>query len=222
MITLLIFILNTTLISTLMCLNDRLIHQVPLWRQRSFCFHCGHILAWFDLMPVLSAVMTQSRCRYCQHTYGWRYGFLELLGGLIGTWLFVSPQLWITALLLFFLALEDWTRQTIHANLLLPWLLYLVWTHWFEPQLLIAGGLGLVCLFLIYCRHTMGSGDLPVLLTLACVSSATALPLTLLLSTLLTYTYLKLRMVRIAPYVPFLLVSWLLSLCIEKAITWLI
>ncbi len=202
-----------------MCLNDRLTHHVSLWRQRSFCFHCGHVLAGYDLIPILATCLTLGRCRYCQYKFGWHYGCLEFLGGLIGTWLFFEPKFWVTALLLFFMAIEDWALQRIHANLLLPWLVYLSWVNWAQTQLLIASILGLACLFLIYCRQAMGSGDLPVLLTLALVTSATTLPLTLLLSAMLAYSYLRLKNAKSAPFVPFLLLGWLLSLGIEKAIT---
>ena len=32
----------------------------------SECSHCGHKLAWFDLIPVLSWVLLRGKCRYCQ------------------------------------------------------------------------------------------------------------------------------------------------------------
>ena len=33
--------------------------------ERSECTHCHHILAWYDLVPVLSWVSLRGRCRYC-------------------------------------------------------------------------------------------------------------------------------------------------------------
>ena len=35
-------------------------------RERSECTHCHHILAWYDLIPVLSWVFLRGRCRYCR------------------------------------------------------------------------------------------------------------------------------------------------------------
>lgn len=81
-----------------MCLNDRLTHKIPLTTKRSFCWHCGHVLVWFDLIPIVSALLTKSRCRYCQKPYGYTYVLFECLGGIIGTWLFPEPELWLTAL----------------------------------------------------------------------------------------------------------------------------
>lgn len=34
-------------------------------RERSECTHCHHILAWYDLIPVVSWVLLGGKCRYC-------------------------------------------------------------------------------------------------------------------------------------------------------------
>lgn len=34
-------------------------------KERSECTHCHHVLAWYDLIPVLSWLMLRGRCRYC-------------------------------------------------------------------------------------------------------------------------------------------------------------
>lgn len=33
--------------------------------ERSECTHCHHVLAWYDLIPVVSWAMLRGRCRYC-------------------------------------------------------------------------------------------------------------------------------------------------------------
>ncbi|MFZ1812597.1 MAG: prepilin peptidase, partial [Candidatus Saccharimonadales bacterium] len=35
-------------------------------RERSECTHCHHILAWYDLVPVVSYLLLRGRCRYCR------------------------------------------------------------------------------------------------------------------------------------------------------------
>lgn len=35
-------------------------------RERSECTHCHHVLAWYDLVPVLSYAWLRGRCRYCR------------------------------------------------------------------------------------------------------------------------------------------------------------
>lgn len=34
-------------------------------RERSECTHCHHVLAWYDLVPVVSWLSLRGRCRYC-------------------------------------------------------------------------------------------------------------------------------------------------------------
>lgn len=37
-------------------------------KERSECTHCHHILAWYDLIPVLSWLSLGGKCRYCRKT----------------------------------------------------------------------------------------------------------------------------------------------------------
>lgn len=37
---------------------------------RSQCLHCGHTLAWYDLLPLASWISTKGKCRYCKHPIG--------------------------------------------------------------------------------------------------------------------------------------------------------
>src|SRR3954468_7466811 len=39
--------------------------QTTTATDRSRCLHCGHTLAWYDLLPLVSWVSTKGRCRYC-------------------------------------------------------------------------------------------------------------------------------------------------------------
>jgi len=50
---------------------------------RSFCPHCKHTLAWYDLIPVLSFVLLKGRCRYCAKKISWQYPLVELATGLV-------------------------------------------------------------------------------------------------------------------------------------------
>lgn len=46
---------------------------------RSMCVHCGHELAWYDLLPVLSWLSLGGKCRYCKERISWQYPVVELL-----------------------------------------------------------------------------------------------------------------------------------------------
>lgn len=52
--------------------------QTTLAKDRSRCLHCGHELAWYDLVPLLSWASTGGKCRYCQAPIGWFEPAIEL------------------------------------------------------------------------------------------------------------------------------------------------
>lgn len=76
--------------------------------ERSECTHCHHVLAWYDLVPVLSWLMLRGKCRYCQKKIDdspltevgvsvvfvlsymcWPFGFSVSGWALLGIWLFM-------------------------------------------------------------------------------------------------------------------------------------
>jgi leader peptidase (prepilin peptidase)/N-methyltransferase len=69
--------------------------QTTTTTDRSRCLHCGHTLAWYDLLPLVSWMSTKGKCRYCQTSIGWFEPTIEL-----GTALFFvgSYLLWPYAL----------------------------------------------------------------------------------------------------------------------------
>ncbi len=50
---------------------------------RSRCPHCGHILAWYDLIPVLSFLTLGGRCRHCGKPISAQYPLVELATGIL-------------------------------------------------------------------------------------------------------------------------------------------
>jgi leader peptidase (prepilin peptidase) / N-methyltransferase len=63
------------------------IHRVPrgmsVVRPRSQCPACGHAIAGFDNVPVLSYLLLRGRCRYCKAPFSPRYLMVELLAGML-------------------------------------------------------------------------------------------------------------------------------------------
>jgi leader peptidase (prepilin peptidase)/N-methyltransferase len=53
----------------------------PLTPRRSFCFRCGHVLRWWENVPVLSFCLLQGRCRACQERIPRRSLLMELGSG---------------------------------------------------------------------------------------------------------------------------------------------
>jgi leader peptidase (prepilin peptidase)/N-methyltransferase len=51
--------------------------------EASHCPHCGHKLAAWENIPLLSFVALRGRCRSCKATISWQYPAVELLTGLL-------------------------------------------------------------------------------------------------------------------------------------------
>ncbi|MCY1081146.1 prepilin peptidase [Archangium lansingense] len=89
---------------------------------RSRCPKCGHQLAWYENIPVLSWLALRGRCSSCGQSISWRYPLIELL----------------TALL--FLACQrrfGWTPELVAALvmvLLLVPLSFIDLEHWILPH----------------------------------------------------------------------------------------
>lgn len=52
--------------------------QHQLTADRSRCLHCGHILKWYDLIPLISWTLLRGKCRYCHRPIGWLEPLIEL------------------------------------------------------------------------------------------------------------------------------------------------
>ncbi len=74
-----IFIFGLAIGSFMNALIYRLYNQKPIvGNVRSECPHCGHVLAWRDLIPILSFIMLIGRCRYCKKKISWQYPLVEI------------------------------------------------------------------------------------------------------------------------------------------------
>lgn len=57
----------------------RLRHKRNWVSERSECEHCHHVLAWYDLLPVLSWLQLRGKCRYCHKSLSIEYPIAELV-----------------------------------------------------------------------------------------------------------------------------------------------
>ena len=64
--------------SFLNCVIYRLEEGKSFLKGRSFCPHCGHSLAWKDLIPLLSFLFLRGKCRYCKKEISFQYPLVEL------------------------------------------------------------------------------------------------------------------------------------------------
>lgn len=157
---------------------------------RSMCPHCQHVLAWNDLLPVVSWALLRGKCRYCHKPISAQYPFVELitaglftasyvfwpfsLGGMVNYLLF---GLWLVCLvMLVALAVYDLRWMLLPNRIVFPLTAVSVVYAGFsavvadDPKqsillsvvsLLIAGGIFYV-LFQISAGKWIGGGDVKI------------------------------------------------------------
>lgn len=77
------FILGTILGSFFNVLGTRVIKKESIIKPRSHCDKCGHVLAWYELIPILSFAFLKGKCRNCKTKLSFLYLFSEFFCGLL-------------------------------------------------------------------------------------------------------------------------------------------
>ncbi|NOZ09145.1 MAG: prepilin peptidase, partial [FCB group bacterium] len=140
------------------------IYRIPLGKSivtpRSSCTNCGHMISWYENIPVLSYLILRGRCSGCSQKISFRYPLVELLTAAIlyVTYLRVADPIdlvfyGIFLCLLIGLTFIDFDHQIIPDSFLVAALipaLYFVFTDGYEQiPLHFWGFLGLGLGFLI-------------------------------------------------------------------------
>jgi leader peptidase (prepilin peptidase) / N-methyltransferase len=98
-------------------------------RGRSYCPDCRHNLSWLDLIPVISFVLLQGRCRYCRKQISWQYPLVELGTALLfmaGTGVLQTEHVfyllyfWVIASLLVVLFVYDLRHYILPDKIVFP------------------------------------------------------------------------------------------------------
>lgn len=149
---------------------------------RSKCPQCGHTVAAYDNVPVLSWLWLRGRCRSCRWRIPVRYPFVELLSGAAAgavVWRYGATleALWLYAFvsILLIITFIDWDHQIIPDPLsiggtVLGWAGAAVCLDIGLVQSLVGSlvGAGLVLLIAVVYRlarkvHGMGGGDVKLM-----------------------------------------------------------
>jgi leader peptidase (prepilin peptidase) / N-methyltransferase len=103
---------------------------LTLSRPRSRCRQCGHVIRWYENVPVISYLVLRGKCSACAAPIGLRYPLVELVTGALfafaawhwgATWSALAWSGFAAALVA--LALIDWDTTLLPDDITLP----LVW-----------------------------------------------------------------------------------------------
>jgi leader peptidase (prepilin peptidase) / N-methyltransferase len=174
---------------------------LTLSKPRSRCPHCDHAISAFENIPVISYLWLRGRCSGCQAKISARYPIIELLTALTSVavaWHFGFS--WATLAALFFtwalitLTMIDFDYQLLPDSITLPFLwlglTLSLWPVFVDSPTAIVGALaGYLSLWSIYWlfklltgKEGMGYGDFKLLALLGAWMGWQALPVIILLS----------------------------------------
>lgn len=173
-------------------------------RPRSTCPQCGHLIRWFENIPVFSWIFLQARCSSCQTSISYRYPLVELLTGFLfmGIYLklgfsFFLLESLIFAFLLVVASFIDFDHRILPDKITLPGILLGLIGAALNPEreflpsflgVLVGGGFlyALAYLYLILRkRDGMGGGDIKLLGWIGAVLGVQSVPFVILISSLL-------------------------------------
>jgi len=77
------FVLGTALGSFYNVVGTRVLKKQSIIKPRSHCEKCGHVLAWYELIPIFSFIFLKGKCRNCKTKLSYLYLFSEFFCGLL-------------------------------------------------------------------------------------------------------------------------------------------
>lgn len=177
--------------------------QLSLSRPASHCPNCGARIRPWQNIPVLSWLLLRGRAACCGARISTQYPLVEILSGVIAGlcawrfgWGWELAAAYVLAMTLVVGAVIDWNTQLLPDNITLPllWLGLLVnTTGAFVPlqEAVIGAAAGYLALWSVFMlfkvvtgKEGMGFGDFKLLAALGAWFGWTALPMLLLLSSL--------------------------------------
>lgn len=139
---------------------------------RSRCSSCGHVIAWYENIPILSYLFLRGKCSVCGAKFGWRYPMVEAVTGVL--FFFCAWRWGLTATglawsgfaaTLLALALIDWDTTLLPDDVTLPllWAGLIVAALGWNPAVQLTDALwgtvaGYLSLWLVYWAFKLATG----------------------------------------------------------------
>ena len=77
------FILGTVMGSFYNLVGLRIVNKESIIKPSSHCEKCGHVLSWYELIPIISFIFLKGRCRNCKTKLSYLYLFSEFFSGVL-------------------------------------------------------------------------------------------------------------------------------------------
>ncbi len=228
------FIIGLVFGSFFCCVGLRLSTNKNFIKERSICDKCSHVLAWYDLIPVVSFISLKGRCRYCHEKVSLLNPFIEVVTGILfalsyysfGFSLDLVLSLCLVALSMIIFA-SDLTYMIIPDEVIIFFSIVIIILEFFLEGI---SGVGLSLLsglslfFFMYClmmlgnalfkKESLGGGDVKLFFVLGLVIDPFLGLVTIFLASLVAlpvslYLLYK-NKEHMIPFGPFILIAFLI------------
>ncbi|MDP2637406.1 MAG: prepilin peptidase [bacterium] len=150
MVSFIVFVLGLVVGSFLNSVIYRLEQGESALKGRSYCPHCKHSLSWHDLIPLLSFVLLEGKCRYCGQRISIQYPLVEFSTGAIFFALFSAFSSFNALFLTYFFSV---------ASLLVVIFVYDL-KHYLIPDKILYPAIGLAVGWQVFMIWNFGNWDL--------------------------------------------------------------
>ncbi len=208
---------------------------------RSRCDKCGHNLAWYDLIPIISYITLLGKCRYCKKNISILNPIIEIVMGAFFAFAYlhysISYEFWIFIIIssiMMIIFISDFSAFTILDSPLIVGsiliiILDLIYKGLKPTLLYVVSGITMFCIMLlikkigdlIFKKDSLGGGDIKfafvIGLTVGFRLSLIVLILSAFLALPYSYAYFFLKKNNEVPFGPFLASSlFIVFLFIDK------
>lgn len=213
---LVLFTIGTVIGSFCQVIAIRGLRAATLTTEPSHCDYCGNRLAWFELVPLISYLVLQGKCRHCRNKIPIAGLCAEVAGGCVALY-YREPStdllLLLIGFLLLIMSLCDWRELLVPSYLLaitaFTTIIFLMVNKQFTPSYLIV-----VIVWVFYQRWPvfskwLGAADLDLILLYAVLAGPALACQALLISSGLAMLAFKVWQHHQLPFVPCLAVGYL-------------
>ena len=141
---------------------------------RSHCVHCGHVLTWYELLPIISFIIQRGRCRKCNRAISPQYPIVELFSGVAAVLLWPSITLFAIFSILLILFVIDFRSYLLPDFFILLLSVAVLLTGAVSLSGLLIGSGFLLFLWAVTAGEGIGFGDVKLMIPIGLLFGPTS------------------------------------------------